>query len=573
LRLAQLSVDACEHLLAEKDVVGSAAEQTRLIETYVGNPLALKIVAQTIVELFGSKIAPFLDQGEIVFGGVRELLDAQFARLSAAEQSVLLWLSILREPISLEELLAVQGTPLPRTTVLEAVEALRRRSLIEQGKRLGSFTLQSVILEFATARLITETSSEIQQGQLSRLIEQGLTLARSPEYVRQTQMRLIVVPLLLQLRRAYPERVNLEDHLLALLKRLRARTGQRAGIVARTTWASAWSRPVASLAAWCVSARSRHAGYDAIRGNPAGLRLYRDLRCHHHLAFGVEWSPDGRWLASSGWNNVIQIWDATTGTIVQVIRDPDNPYTSFYGVAWSPDGQRLACGNNRQEVQMWEMSTCTRQWIAREQPASARRVAWSPDGTLLVSAGDDGIVYIWNASDGRLLKQLPGHQGKVNDVAWSHDGKWLASGGGNRDNGELFVWDIHSGERVRVLWGHPGIVYAVAWSQNGAMLVSGGSDGMLHWWDIQRGKRVRVCEAHQGTVQSLKVSPDGHKLASCGDDGAIMLWNLFSGEHLQTLRRDRPYERLNITGIRGVTEAQKMTLRALGAFEETSIGE
>ena len=49
---------------------------------------------------------------------------------------------------------------------------------------------------------------------------------------------------------------------------------------------------------------------------------------------------------------------------------------------------------------------------------------------------------------------------------------------------------------------------------------------------------------------------------------AIMIWDLESGEHLQTLRRDRPYERLNITGIRGLTEAQKASLQALGAIDE-----
>ena len=67
------------------------------------------------------------------------------------------------------------------------------------------------------------------------------------------------------------------------------------------------------------------------------------------------------------------------------------------------------------------------------------------------------------------------------------------------------------------------------------------------------------------------MSPDRKTLASCGDDNAIQLWDLQSGEHLQTLRRDRPYERLNITGIRGVTKAQKATLRALGAVEDAAV--
>jgi len=68
-------------------------------------------------------------------------------------------------------------------------------------------------------------------------------------------------------------------------------------------------------------------------------------------------------------------------------------------------------------------------------------------------------------------------------------------------------------------------------------------------------------------VWALTFSPGERTLAGCGDDGAIMLWDLDSGEHLQTLRRDRPYERLNITGIQGLTEAQRIALLALGAVE------
>jgi WD40 repeat protein len=113
-----------------------------------------------------------------------------------------------------------------------------------------------------------------------------------------------------------------------------------------------------------------------------------------------------------------------------------------------------------------------------------------------------------------------------------------------------------------------GVVYALAWNPDGAKLLSGDSDGQLCWWDLRHGERVQVRQAHQGTVQALKVNPDGRLLASCGNDGAIRLWDLDSGDPLGTLRRDRPYERLNITGIRGLTEAEVATLRALGAVED-----
>jgi len=91
---------------------------------------------------------------------------------------------------------------------------------------------------------------------------------------------------------------------------------------------------------------------------------------------------------------------------------------------------------------------------------------------------------------------------------------------------------------------------------------------MLRWWDVESGECVRTLDTQQESIHALRVSPDGNFLASCGHDTAVMVWNLESFERVRILRRDRPYERMNIIGIRGLNEAQKSSLQALGAIEE-----
>jgi hypothetical protein len=152
LRLSRLDANACQLLLTEREIEGSAADQAQLIEAYAGNPLALNLIAQTIVDLFDGEIAPFIEQGELVFGGVRKLFDEQYERLADIEQMVLLWLAIVREPVTLSELRAFLVMPRPPGKLMEAVDRLRKRCLIEHGQRPGSFTLQSVMLEYMRTR-------------------------------------------------------------------------------------------------------------------------------------------------------------------------------------------------------------------------------------------------------------------------------------------------------------------------------------------------------------------------------------------------------------------------------------
>src|SRR2546430_1331484 len=133
LRLLGLEATACEQLLAEHELVGSPQERARLVERYEGNPLALNIVAETITDLFGGAIGQFLAQDTLVFGSITALLDEQFGRLSALEQTILYRLAIAREPLTLQELQAGPPAPLAPVPLLEAGDGRRRRRSTERG--------------------------------------------------------------------------------------------------------------------------------------------------------------------------------------------------------------------------------------------------------------------------------------------------------------------------------------------------------------------------------------------------------------------------------------------------------
>ena len=84
----------------------------------------------------------------------------------------------------------------------------------------------------------------------------------------------------------------------------------------------------------------------------------------------------------------------------------------------------------------------------------------------------------------------------------------------------------------------------------------------------RQGRSGHECsELQAGRPCSVAFSTDQRLLAGGTDEGTILLWELQTGQLLQTLRSDRPYERMNISSVTGITEAQKASLKALGAME------
>ena len=98
------------------------------------------------------------------FGGIRRLLEEQFGRLSALEQSLLYWLAVEREPVKVVALRAHLMSRASSGEVLEALVALDQRSLLEQGTERATHTLQPVVLEFVSERLMAALAQEIEAG-------------------------------------------------------------------------------------------------------------------------------------------------------------------------------------------------------------------------------------------------------------------------------------------------------------------------------------------------------------------------------------------------------------------------
>ncbi len=103
---------------------------------------------------------------------------------------------------------------------------------------------------------------------------------------------------------------------------------------------------------------------------------------------------------------------------------------------------------------------------------------------------------------------------------------------------------------------------------SGTILATGSQDGAIRTWDISTHRHLSTMQQHDNRVRTIAFSPISTTLASGSDDGTIKLWGTHTSTCLKTLRSDRPYERMNITGVEGLNNAQKATLKALGAIEK-----
>lgn len=541
LRLTGLPPSAAQEIFSVKgDFSGSADEWRVLIEHYAGNPLALKMVASGIKDFFDSSIANFLEflhQGTSVFGDIRDLLACQLNRLSDLEQQVMYWLAINREPVTFSELRTDFVPQVSLGYLLEALTSLERRSLIE--KRRSLFTLQPVVMEYMTDRLSEQICEEIASLSLRLFKTHALIKAQAKDYIRETQIRLILKPVVNRLLNANTK-ANLENQFKRILSELRGKSPQETGYVGGNVFNILCHLQV-NLSDWDFSHLTVWQAY------LGGVNLHQVNFAHSNLAksvftetisqiLSVAFSPDGKLLATGDVNHEIHVWQVADGKRLLTCKVDEG---WVWSVAFSPNGRLLASSANR-TVKLWDVQTGQCLQTLQGYTDRVFSVAFSPDGRLLASGSEDHLVRVWDVKTGQLLSILSGHTDEVRSVAFapqryanSPNGHMLASGSYDRT---VLLWDVNTGECLSILKQHTHWVWSVAFSPDGRLLASGSGDRTIKLWDISTGSTVRSLLGHSQQIRAVAFSADGQTLASGSDDQSVRLWNYHTGEALRVLK-------------------------------------
>jgi WD40 repeat protein len=574
LQLLGLEQLEAREILHDQGLLGSDEEWVSLVHLYAGNPLALKLVAEPVRELFGGSISRFLKEKEAVVSSIHTLLDQQFKRLSGLEQEIMYWLAIEREAITLNDLRADVVRKVPKRDLLNALESLQRRSMIETGDS-ACFTLQPAVMEYSIGRLIELACEELDNEIIEVLARYALIKADAKDYVRDSQVHLILEPIVEQLLATLGEN-GLNAKLNGILATLHEKHSQVPNYVAGNVLnlliqlrSDLHGYDFSDLVVWQAylqnaelpSVNFANATFaksvftdtfesvETVKFSPSAMQLaggtmngeiwlwqapvgtsLLTFKGNTHTIVSVAFSPDGSLLASGGDDQAVWLWEVGTGRCLNILQGHT---ASIQTVAFSPDGKILGSGGDDHTIRLWEVSTGHCLNILQRQSSRILSVVFSPDGTLLASCGGDYRVQLWDVNTSNTLGTFQGHANLVRCISFSPDGKVLASCSNDKT---IRLWEVSTGNCLNTLKGHSDWVQEIAFSPDGKMLASGSHDKTIRLWDVNTGRCLKVLQGSGIRIYSVSFSFDGTVLASCGDERTVQFWEVSTGHCLNVLK-------------------------------------
>jgi WD40 repeat protein len=538
LQLDGLSVIAAQNILKAKGLFATEIQIEQLVASYRGNPLALKIAATSIVDLFSGNIHDFLQQKVTVFNGIRHLLNCHFQRLSPLEERVLYWLAINREPVQTGELETDIIPAVLRANLLETLESLTWRCLVEKSQM--GFTQQPVVMEYVTDKLIEQVSEEIITGEVNFLHTYSLIKATAKDYIRKSQIRVIVEPLLNNLLINLKSNIQVKSKIDTIVLNLQLNNiiqpsycaGNLINLLIKLN-IDLTGYNFANLSIWQAYLQDTNLHNVNFNNSDISKSIFREalpniLWCEFH--------PDGNLLATSDANGKVSLWDIK-GTEIHFIMGLQGHIGLVWAARFSPDGHKIASCGEDGTIKIWNVQTGQCLQAMEGHSMRCESICFSPDGNFLVSGSADKTIKLWDINTGQCLKIFTGHTNILRCVVFSPDGTMLATGS---EDYTVKIWHVDSGECLCTLHGHTDVVWSVAFCPNPIsgdyMLASGSADRTVNLWCVSTGKLWKTLKGSQiGIVCAIAWSRDGETLAVAGEASAVSLWDIHTGQCLQLL--------------------------------------
>ena len=256
----------------------------------------------------------------------------------------------------------------------------------------------------------------------------------------------------------------------------------------------------------------------------------------------IDYSPDGKLIAISGFNEVL-IHDATATGDSEPIARLVGMSERIESVRFSPDGKMLAaCGGSPAlggEVQVWDVES---KELKLSHPVTFDTVygaSWSPDGKLVAFGCSDSTVRAIDLSGKQVLYQ-GSHNDWVFDTVFSNDGSHLVSVGRDMTaklievKTQRFVDNVTS-ITPKALKG--GITSVTRLPKRDEILF-GGADGVPKIYQMHRTTDRKIGDdanelfefpALPGRIFGVDMSPDGSKVvagSSLDGKGAVHIYGI-----------------------------------------------
>jgi WD40 repeat protein len=222
-------------------------------------------------------------------------------------------------------------------------------------------------------------------------------------------------------------------------------------------------------------------------------------------------SRAGTLVAAIGTDNVVRVWSARSGELLQSLADGGYPST---GVKFSEDGRLLAVAfqivaNEKGVLRVFDVAS----WKAEDEfalPFDVFVLAFSPDNRRLALSGIAAHTHIWDLANSRILADISPPFGGSGSHSFSGDGRWVATAD---NDGYVRVYDANTGKLRSTVEGFRLELFAVAFSQDGKFIIAGGADKRISIIDPETGKILSTLPSQSDLITSLDVSADGKQVA------------------------------------------------------------